>query len=103
MKLLAFIGRILIDLPFAMSGFGKTAPTALEGLQHHIFKGRSLLAGIFQMLGYLAADRQLNISVDAHIDDHRAVFDGERLVDLAEIIGPIDPEGGHRLRAARDA
>ena len=53
---------------------------------------RFLLPGIFQMLGYLPANRQFNISVDAHIDDHRAVFDGESLVDLAEVIGPIDSE-----------
>jgi hypothetical protein len=53
---------------------------------------RFLLAGIFQMLGYLPANRQFKISVDAHIDDHRAVFDGESFVDLTEVIGPIDSE-----------
>jgi hypothetical protein len=53
---------------------------------------RLLLAGIFEMLRYLPTDGQLDVTVDAHIDDHWAVFDRESLVDLAQIVGPIDSE-----------
>jgi hypothetical protein len=42
---------------------------------------------LFRRRAFLPAHRQFNVSVDAHVDCHRAVFDGERLVDLAEIVG----------------
>ena len=50
------------------------------------------LLGHLKMLRNLPANRQFNVSVDAHIDNHRAVFDGKSLVNLAEIVGPIDSE-----------
>jgi hypothetical protein len=50
------------------------------------------LAGVFQMLRNLPADGQFNVAVDAHVDDHRAVLNCKSFVDLAEIVGPIDPE-----------
>src|SRR5580700_559662 len=42
------------------------------------------------MLRNLPAYWQFDITVDTHVDDHRAVFDRKSLVDLAEIVGPIN-------------
>lgn len=50
------------------------------------------LFSVLQMLRDLPAHGQFNVAVDAHIDDHWTVFDRKRLIDLAEIVGPIDPE-----------
>jgi hypothetical protein len=63
--------------------------------------GLALLPGIFESLGNLPANRQLNVAVDAYVDDHRAVFDRKRFVDLAEIVGLIDSEalGPHAAEA----
>jgi hypothetical protein len=44
------------------------------------------------MLRNFPAHRQFDISVDAHVDDDRAVFDSESFIDLTEIVGPIDSE-----------
>jgi hypothetical protein len=44
------------------------------------------------MLRNLPAHGQFHVAIDAHIDDDRAVFDGESLIYLAEIVGPIDSE-----------
>ena len=51
-----------------------------------------LLAGHFQMLCNLPAHGQFNVAIDAYVDNDRAIFDGERFIDLAEIVGPVDSE-----------
>jgi hypothetical protein len=43
------------------------------------------------MLRNFPTDEEV-LTVDMHVDDHRAVLDRKRFVDLAEIVGPIDSE-----------
>jgi hypothetical protein len=50
------------------------------------------LAGILEMLRNFPTDGQFDITVDVHVDDHWAVLDGKRFIDLTEIVGPIDSE-----------
>ena len=55
-----------------------------------LLAGRFLLAGIFESLRNLPAYGQLDVAVDADVNDHWAIFNRESFVDLAEIVGPID-------------
>jgi hypothetical protein len=50
------------------------------------------LAGIFEMLCNFPTDGQFDITVDLHVDNHWAVLDRKRFIDLTEIVGPIDSE-----------
>ena len=52
--------------------------------------GTTFLVGHFESLCNRPAAGQFDITVDAHIDDHRAVFDCKSFVDLAEIVGAVD-------------
>src|ERR1700722_1605277 len=57
-----------------------------------LLASRFLLAGIFESLRNLPANGQLDVAVDADINNHWTIFNRESFVDLAEIVGPIDSE-----------
>jgi hypothetical protein len=52
----------------------------------------ALLAGHFESLRNLPANGQLDVAVDADVNNHWTIFNRESFVDLAEIVGPIDSE-----------
>ena len=54
--------------------------------------GKTFLVGHFESLCNRPAAGQFDITIDAHIDDHRTVFDRKRFIDLAEIVRPVDSE-----------
>src|ERR1700730_11090127 len=57
-----------------------------------LLASRFLLASIFESLRNLPAHGQLNVAVDAHVDDDGAVLNSKSFVARAEIVGPIDSE-----------
>ena len=57
-----------------------------------LLASRFLLASIFESLRNLPANGQLDVAVDADVNNHWTIFNRESFVDLAEIVGPIDSE-----------
>ena len=57
------------DVPFKTTS-GRPPP----GGRFYLRRENSL-AGVFEVLGNLPADRQFDVAVDTYVDDHRAVFD----------------------------
>ena len=84
--------RLVSDHSLILGHGSKTTMPSLHGdrLLVCLLASRFLLASIFESLRNLPANGQLDVAVDADVNDHWTIIDRESFVDLAEIVGPID-------------